>query len=136
MVGPAMLCGGNGCAGEGSIYPGLEPGLGVAAGLGWWPWPLSAMALVQAMCPQDPAEFGVWGDGVGPVAPLCWSGLGLRPPRWLARGVDPIFRVNSSLLRETLTIEKSSAAAGSTSLPVVYLHNPPSSAELGACTQN
>lgn len=64
MVGPAVLCDGNGCAGQGSILPGLEPGLGVAAGLGWWHWPCwpcCAMALLQPMCPQDPAEFGVWG---------------------------------------------------------------------------
>lgn len=84
MVGPTVLCDGNGCAGEGSILPGLEVGLRVAAGQGWWHWPRCAMALVQPRCPQDSAEFGVWDYGVGSVAPLCWPGLGLRPPMWLA----------------------------------------------------
>lgn len=77
MAGPTALCGGNGCAGEGLMLPGLEAGLRVAAGLGWWHWPRCAMALVQPVCPQDPAGFGVWDYGVGSVVPLCWPGLGL-----------------------------------------------------------
>lgn len=132
MVGPTMLCDGNGCAGQGLILPGLEPGLGMAAGLGWWPWPRFAVALLQPMCPQDPAELGVWGYGVGSAAPLCLPGLGLRPPMRLARGMDPIFSVDSFLLRETEAMEKSCC----TSVPLVYLHNPPSAVELDACTQN
>lgn len=94
MVGPAVLCDGNGCAGEGSILPGLEPGLGVAAGPGWCPWPRCAVALVQPVCPQDPAEFGVWDYGVGSVAPLCWPGWGLRASQVAGPKYGPHFQGN------------------------------------------
>lgn len=82
----------------------------------------------------SPGPHRVWGLGFAMGSVL--ASLGCEASQVAGPRMDPTLRVNSSPPGKTLTMEKSNVAAGSTNLPILYLHNPPSLMELGACTQN